>query len=60
MIFDNHRPLPQYYERDPAEEQCAAMPRINPQSIGIPRRSFQSRILLGNPTILISGMQAST
>jgi hypothetical protein len=21
MIFDNHRPLPQYVERDPAEEQ---------------------------------------
>jgi hypothetical protein len=33
-----------------------ATPRINPQSIGFPRRPFQSRSLLGNLTILISGM----
>jgi hypothetical protein len=38
----------------------AATPRINPQSIGIPRRPLQSRNLLGNLTILISGIQATT
>jgi hypothetical protein len=37
----------------------AAMPWINPQSIGIPRRPFQSRNSLRNPTILIGGMQAT-
>jgi hypothetical protein len=38
----------------------AAMPRINPQGISIFRRSIQSCNSLGNPTILIGGIQTST
>jgi hypothetical protein len=38
----------------------AATPWINPQSISIFRCPLQSRNSLGNPMILISGIQAST
>jgi hypothetical protein len=38
----------------------AAAPRISPQSVGILQHPFPSYDSLGNPMILISGMQAST
>jgi hypothetical protein len=44
----------------PQKNNGAVTLQINPQSIGIPRRPFQSHNSLGNPMILISGMQAST
>jgi hypothetical protein len=40
MIFDNHRPLPQYVERDPAEEQWRCDTADQPTKYRYPSMPF--------------------
>jgi hypothetical protein len=41
MIFDNHRPLPQYVEHDPAEEQRRCDAADQPIKYWYPSTPFQ-------------------